>query len=160
MESKIPTDISLLSGTGKVCTPERRVPSEKRDMISHTMLPPGKDPILNQDSKSLAMLPQRKDPIPNHDDNRIINEQDPILPLLLEKIPTGYRPIFIDTHYPNKTTDALNNSIDNSCTDIDDYLNKLNVKKDDNKDDEYKDDNSQALNSNESVIKKLKHNKH
>ena len=31
-------------------------------------------------------------------------------------------------HYPNKTEDDLNDSTDNSCTEIDDYLNKLNVK--------------------------------
>ena len=44
--------------------------------------------------------------------------------------------MFNDTHYSNKTEDELNDSIDNSLTDIDDYLNKLNVKKYEDEDDE------------------------
>ena len=55
-----------------------------------------------------------------------------------------------DTQYTNKTEDDLNYSTDNSRTEIDYYLNKMSVKKDD----EYKDDNSQALNSNKIVINK------
>ena len=53
--------------------------------------------------KSPAILPPRKDPIQNQDSTRIINEKYPILPPLLAKYPTGYKPIFNDTHYPNKT---------------------------------------------------------
>ena len=76
------------------------------------------------------MSPQRKDPIPNQDSNKIITQQDPILPPLLEKYPTGYNPLFNDTHNPNKTDDDLNDSKDNSRTEINGYFNKLNVKKD------------------------------
>ena len=56
-------------------------------------------------------------------------------------------------HYPNKMKDDLNYFTDNSCTNIDDYLNKPILKHYDNKDDEYKDDNSQALKTDKIVIK-------
>ena len=49
------------------------------------------------------MNPSRKDTIPNQDSNRIINKQDTIIPPLLEKYHTGYKPLFNDTYYPNKT---------------------------------------------------------
>ena len=45
--------------------------------------------------------------------------------------------------------------LDNSCTDGDDYLNIMNLHKYEERDDEYKDKNSQTLNSNESVINKI-----
>ena len=96
---------------------------------------PIKDQILNQYGKSPAMLPPRKDPIPNQDSNIIINQQYPIIPPLLEKYPTGYKPLFDESNYPNKTEDGLNDSTDNSRSDIDDYLNKLNVKNDEDKND-------------------------
>ena len=102
--------------------------------------------------KSPAMSFPGKDPIPNQDSNRIINEQDPIITPLLEEYSTGYKSIFNYTHYPNQIEDDLNDSKDNSRTDVDNYLNKLNVKKYDYKDNEYKDDSSQDINSNESLI--------
>ena len=67
--------------------------------------------------------------------------QDPIIPPLLEKYTTGYKPLFNDTNYTNKIEHDLNYSTDKSCTDIDDYLNKLNVNKDGDKDEKYKEDN-------------------
>ena len=78
--------------------------------------------------KSPARLPPINYPISKKDSNRITNKQDPILPPLMEKYPTGYKPLFDDMHYPNKTKDDLNDSTDNSRTEIDHYLNKLNVK--------------------------------
>ena len=101
-----------------------------------------------------AMSPKRKDPNLNQYSNRIINAQDPILPPLLEKYPTGYKTLLNDTHYPNKTKDNLNDSTDNSGTEVDDYFNKLNFKKGEDKDNEYKYYTSQDLNSSESVINK------
>ena len=83
---------------------------------------------------SPGVSPQRKDTIKNQDTNRIINEQDPIIPPLLAKYHTGYKPLFNDTHHPNKTEDDINDSTDNSRIDIDYYLNKLNVNKDEDKD--------------------------
>ena len=59
--------------------------------------------------KSPAMSFPGKDPIPNQDSNRIINEQDPIIPPLLEEYSTGYKSIFNDTHYPNKQKTILMN---------------------------------------------------
>ena len=109
---------------------------------------------------SPGVSPQRKDTIKNQDTNRIINEQDPIIPPLLSKYLTGYKPLFNDTNYPNKTEDDLNDSTYNSHTEIDEYLNKLNVNSDEDKNYEYKDENSQALNMNESVTNKLNHKKH
>ena len=73
---------------------------------------PIKHPIPNQDSKSPEMSPPRKDPIPNQDSNTIITQQYPILSPSLEKYLTGYKPLFNDTHYPNKTYDELNYSTD------------------------------------------------
>ena len=104
--------------------------------------------------KSPAMSPPRKDPILNQDSDRIINEQYPSLPPLLEKYPTVPKPLFNDTHCPNKTEDVVNDYTDDSGTEVNDYLNKLNVKKDDDTDGEYRDDNSQALKTYESVINK------
>ena len=45
--------------------------------------------------KSPAMSPPRKYPIPNQDSTRIVNQKDPILPPLLSKWPTGYKPFLI-----------------------------------------------------------------
>ena len=59
------------------------------------------------------MSPPRKYPIKNQESNIIINKQDPMFPPLLEKYPTGYKPLFNDTHYPNETEDDLNYSMYN-----------------------------------------------
>ena len=104
------------------------------------MLSPRKDIIPNQYGKSPAMSPPRKATIINQDSNKIINREDPILQSILEKYPTGYKPLFNDTHYSNKTEDGLNDSTYNSCTYIDDYLNKLHIDKDEDKNYEYKDE--------------------
>ena len=74
------------------------------------------------------MLHQRKDPIPNQDSIRIINRKDPILPPLSSKYPTVCKPFFMDTHSPNETEDDLHDYTYNARTEIDDELNKLNVK--------------------------------
>ena len=47
------------------------------------------------------MSPPRKDPIPNQVSNIIINEQESILPLLLAKYITGYKPLLYDKYFPN-----------------------------------------------------------
>ena len=39
-------------------------------------------------------------------------------------------------YYPNKIEERLNKYTDNSRSDIDEYLNKLNIKKDEDKDNE------------------------
>ena len=100
------------------------------------MLPPRKDSIPNQYSKSPAILPLGKDPIPNQYSNITINEEDPIIPPILAKYPTGYKPLFNDMHYPNKTECDLNFYTDSSRTDIEEYLNKLDINKDEDNDHE------------------------
>ena len=97
--------------------------------------------------KSLAMLPPRKDPIPNQDINILGTKKYQILPPQLAKYPTGYKSLI------NKSEDGRNYSTDNSRTDKEYCVN--NLKSINNKiiDDEYKYDNSQDHNSNESVIK-------
>ena len=102
-------------------------------MRSPAMLSPRKYLIPNQDDKSHAMSPPRKATIINQYSNRIINEEDPIIPPILEKYPTGYKPLFNDMHYSNKREDELNDYTDNSCTDIDDCFNKLHKNKDEDK---------------------------
>ena len=121
LESKIPTDVFLLSGTGASITTEIQIPRKKRNKRSPEMFPTRKYPIPNQESKSPAMYPSRNYPIPNQDSNRIITQKYPIIPPLLEKYPTGYKPLFNDAHYPNKIYDDLNNSTENSRTDMDYY---------------------------------------
>ena len=106
-----------------------------------------------RNTKSPEILTSRKDLITNYYSDRIVKEQ---YPPLLTKYPTGYQPIFNDTHYPNKTEEYLNYSTYNSCTEINDDLNKPNVKKDEYMDYDYKDDNSKALKSDEIVINKIK----
>ena len=65
LEYKIPNGVYIFSGTRAIVTPERRILRKKSNM------------------KSPAMSPPRKDTIPNQDNNRIINEQDTIIPPLL-----------------------------------------------------------------------------
>ena len=104
-----------------------------------------KDPIPNQDSKLLAMSPPRKDLILNKDSNRIITQQDTILPPLLAKYPTVYKPLFNGKHDPNSTEDEPNDSTDNSRNESGDSVNKLKVKNNEDNYDEYKDENPQLL---------------
>ena len=52
---------------------------------------------------STEMLPPRKDPIINQDSTRILAQQDTIRPTLLWKWSTGYKPFIDDTHFSNKT---------------------------------------------------------
>ena len=51
--------------------------------------------------KSPEISPPRKDPIPNQDINILITEPYPSLPLIIEKYPPGYQPLFNNTHDPN-----------------------------------------------------------
>ena len=53
------------------------------------------------------MSPTRKVHISNQDSDIIINIKYPILPPLLSKCHTKYKPLFNGTHYPNKTEDDL-----------------------------------------------------
>ena len=91
----MPTDVSILSVTGVSVTPEIRITKKERNI------------------KSPKMSPPRKDQIPNQNSTRIINKQDPILPPLLEKYPTGYKQLLNDTHYSNKIEDDFNDYTDN-----------------------------------------------
>ena len=50
------------------------------------------DPKKKRNIKSPEMPPPKKDPIPNQDSTIIINQKDPILPPLLSKCPTVYKP--------------------------------------------------------------------
>ena len=74
--------------------------------------------------KSPSISPPRKDPIKNKYSTRIITQQYQILPPLLEKWPTGYKPFIINTQFSNKKEDKLKDSTDNSGTKNKDYVNK------------------------------------
>ena len=104
--------------------------------------------------KSPEMSPPQTDTITNKDITRIITQQDPILPPLLSKLTSGYKPLIDDTYFSNKTEDKHNDSTDNSCTENKDSVNELNVKIIEVKDDEYKEHNSESTKSDESFIKK------
>ena len=87
------------------------------------------------------MSPPRKDPITNKDSNRITTQQDPICPPLLVKWPTRYKPFIDDKKNSNKTEGEHNDSTNNSHTENKYSVNILNVKNDEEKDYEYKEDN-------------------
>ena len=71
--------------------------------------------------KSPDMSPPRKGPVPNQDSTRTIKKQDLILPQILANYPTIFEPFLNDTHYSNKAEDKPNDSMDNSCTEINDF---------------------------------------
>ena len=100
------------------------------------------------------MSPPRKYPVPNQDINRLITQQDPSIPPIMEKYTTGYKALFNDTHEPYSTEDNHDNSRDDSRNENEDSVNKLKVNNNDDNDDEYKDENSAALKNDESVINK------
>ena len=54
------------------------------------------------------MFPLRKDTIPNQYSTIIITQQYPILPTLLEKLPTGNKPFIDDTKFSNKKENKHN----------------------------------------------------
>ena len=100
------------------------------------------------------MSSPRNDTIPNQDSNRIIIQQYQILPTLLSKFPTINKPFIDNTYFSNKTEYEHNYSTDNSRTENKDSVNTINVDKYEDKDDKYKEDNSEDSKSNESVINK------
>ena len=63
--------------------------------------------------KSTAMSPPRKYTIINQYINRFITQQDPSLPPIIEKYPTGYKLLFNYKYYPNSTEYQPNYYTDN-----------------------------------------------
>ena len=98
--------------------------------------------------KSPAMSTPIKDPIPNQYINILIAKQDSSLPPNKAKYSPGFKPLFNVAHDPNSTEDYPNDSIDNSCNEKEDSVNKLKVPDNKDIDDKYKNDHSRALNSN------------
>ena len=64
--------------------------------------------------KSPAISTPRKDSIPYQDINRLIIEQDPSFPPIIEKYLPGYKPLFNVRCDPNSTEDDPNDSTGNS----------------------------------------------
>ena len=104
--------------------------------------------------RSPAFFPPRKYPIPNQDINRLITKKYQSLPPHLEKFLPGYKLLINDGHDPNSTEYDHNYSTDTSCNEKEDSVNNLKFINNKDIDDEDKDENSQALNSNESLINK------
>ena len=100
--------------------------------------------------KSLAMLPPRKDTITNQDINMLGTEKDQSHPPQLDKFRPGYKSLI------NEAEDGRNNYTDTSHTDKEDSVNNMKSINNNNIDNEYKVDNLQYHNSNESVINKSK----
>ena len=100
------------------------------------------------------MSPQRKGQIPNQYINILITEKDPNLPPHLAKYLPGYKSLLNDANDPNSTEDDRNYSTDNSRNEKEYYVKNLKVTNSKDNDDEYKDDNYQYINMNESVINK------
>ena len=106
------------------------------------------------------MYPPRKDPIPNQYINRLITKQYPSLPPVIEKHPSGYKPLFHDTHDPNGIEDDPNDSTDNSRNKKEDSVNKMKWTNNENIVDKYKDENSAALKMMKVLSTKTKKNNH
>ena len=85
--------------------------------------------------KSPAMSTPRKDPIPDQYINRLINEQDPSLPPIIEKYPPEYKIAINYTYAPNITEDEPNDSTDNSRNEKLYSVNKLKVTSNEDNDD-------------------------
>ena len=110
MEAKMRTVVSVLSGgTVASVNPVKCIRRNKINMKSPTMSHP------------------KKDPIPNQDINRLITEQDPILPLIQSKYPPVFKPLFNYAHDPNSTEDGRNDYTDNSPDEREDSVNKLKL---------------------------------
>ena len=99
------------------------------------------------------MSPPRKDPIPNQDINMLATKKDQIFPSKLAKFCPGCKSLINETEY------GRNDSTDTSGTDKYDYVKSLKAIHNENIDDEYKDENSQDYNINESLSTKLKKKK-
>ena len=94
-----------------------------------------------------AMFLPRKDPIPIQDNDRLITKKDPIIPPHLAKYPPWYKLLINDAHETNSTVNVHNCSIDNFCNEKQYSVNNMKVTNNKVNDDEYKDENSQYLNS-------------
>ena len=104
--------------------------------------------------KSPAMYPPIKDPIPNQDINRLTTKKDPSLSPNFAKYLPVHESLLNDSHDPNSTEYDRNDCTDNPRNKNEDTINNTKVNNNEDNDGEYKDDNFQALNSNESVINK------
>ena len=92
--------------------------------------------------KSPAILPPRKYPIQNQDSNIIIIQQDVNLPPHLSKGPTRHKPFIDYTHFSNHVESKHTYTTYNLRTDRKYYVDEINVDRDEDKDNEYKEDNS------------------
>ena len=81
------------------------------------------------------MYPPIKYTITDQDINRLTTQHYPSLQPIIEKYPTGCKPLFNDTHDPNYTEDDPNYSTDNSSNEKKYSVNKLKVN--DNEDNDY-----------------------
>ena len=118
--TEIPTGVYLLSVTGAIATLERRIPRRKGNL------------------KSPEILPPREYTIPNQYSTIIIIQNNPNLPPHLSKVPTVNKPFIDYTHFSNPSENEHTDTTDNLCTDNEDYVYKINVDKDEDKSDKYK----------------------
>ena len=129
------TDISILSGgIGASVPPVKRIPINKSNM------------------KSPAMSPPRKDLIPNQDINRLITKKYQSFSPHLANFPPRFKTLINDAHGTNSTEDYHNDSTNTSRNQKEDSVKNMKVTNSKDIQDEYKDENLQALNSNESDI--------
>ena len=107
-----------------------------------------------ENMKSPAMYSPINDPIPNQYMNRLITQQYPSLPPIIEKILMYINHYLNDTYDPNYTKNNPNICTDNSRNESKYSVNKLKVNNKEDKDDEYKYENSATFKNYESVINK------
>ena len=104
------------------------------------------------------MSPPRKDPIPDQDKNTLSIEKYKILPPHAPPFPPGFKSLRNKADYnnPESTDTSHTDKYDTSRTDRDNSIENVKATKSTNDDDEYKEENSQHQNGNETVINKTK----
>ena len=103
-------------------------------------------------------MPPKKDPIPNQDKNHLGIQKDKWLPPHFSPFPPGFKSLRNEANDDDtETTDtSCTDKDDTPCTNWDDYIENVKAMKNTNDDDEYKQDNSQHQDGNESVTNKTK----
>ena len=144
MEVTLLTDLSINSGlTGQTrasVTPEKGIPRKKMKIKSPATSPPGKDSIPNQDKNNLGI------------------QKDQFLPPHVPPFTPGFKSLRNEANDDNTETKdtSRTDKDDTSRTNQDNSIENMKATKNTNDDDEYKEENYQYQDSNETVINKTK----
>ena len=132
---KVPTNIYPLSGTGAIVTLEIRIPIEKGIWNHHQFW------IQEKIQFWTNIIPELSPKISNPSTTFI-------------KKTSVHEPFIDVTHFSNPAENKHTDTTDDSHTDNEDYVDKINVKRDEDKYDKYKGDISEYSKNDEIVINK------